>query len=127
MIYLKKIILIILGSISIALGIIGIFLPLLPTTPLLLLGASCYVKSSNSLYNWLINNKYLGSYIKNYREGRGIPKKTKIIAISTLWLTIGYSAIFIVPLLLIKILLLFIAIGVTIHLLTLPTYKKTLK
>ncbi|MTI67169.1 MAG: DUF454 domain-containing protein [Firmicutes bacterium] len=127
MIYLKKIILIILGSISIALGIIGIFLPLLPTTPLLLLGASCYVKSSNSLYNWLINNKYLGSYIKNYRLGRGIPKKTKIIAISTLWLTIGYSAIFIVPLLLIKILLFFIAIGVTIHLLTIPTYKKTLK
>ena len=117
----KKIMFIFCGSIAIGLGILGILLPLLPTTPFLLLGATCYLRSSNKLYQWLINNKWLGSYIKNYYEGNGITLKTKIVSISLLWLSISYAAIFLIEILIIKILLLIIAIGVTKHLLSLKT------
>ena len=120
----SRIILIILGSFFVGLGILGIFLPLLPTTPFLLLAATCYVRSSERFYNWLLNTKWLGNYIKNYREGRGIPLSGKLLSVFLLWLTIGYSAIFAVPILLIRILLILIAIGVTIHILSLKTLKQ---
>jgi len=113
-------ILIILGTISVLLGLIGIVLPLLPTTPFLLLGAAIYAKSSDKFYNWLIGNRLFGSYIKNYREGKGIPLKVKITAISFLWTTILITAIFFVPVLAVKILLILIAAGVTIHIVKLP-------
>ncbi|MDF2531579.1 MAG: hypothetical protein K0Q65_1160 [Clostridia bacterium] len=107
--------LIIIGTVFVALGILGIFLPLLPTTPFLLLGASCYVKGSEQLYNWLIHNRFLGEYIKNYREKKGIPMKAKLLAISMLWTTMSYSLIFIVSNTYVKALLLFIAVVVTWH------------
>ena len=103
------------GTILIGISIVGIFLPVLPTTPFLLLAAGLYAKSSIKFYNWLINNRILGKYIKNYREGKGIPLKVKIIAISILWITIGYSAIFAIDILWVRILLVIIAIGVTVH------------
>lgn len=103
------------GTFLIGVSIIGIFVPVLPTTPFLLLAAALYAKSSRRFYNWLINNRILGRYIKNYREGKGIPLKIKIIAISILWITIGYSAIFAMDILWVRILLILIAIGVTIH------------
>ena len=89
--HLRKWVLIIVGSFFTGLGIIGIFLPLLPTTPFLLLAAACYIRSSERLYSWLINNKWVGRYIKNYLEGKGIPLKSKVLSISALWITIGYS------------------------------------
>ena len=101
-----------------------IFLPLLPTTPFLLMAAACYIRSSKSLYSLLINNKWLGNYIKNYMEGKGISMKSKILSISFLWITIGYSAFLIVNDIQIKIILILIAIGVTIHLLSIRTFKK---
>ena len=110
-----KILLIAAGTILIGISIIGIFIPILPTTPFVLLAAGLYAKSSIRFYNWLINNRILGKYIKNYREGKGIPLKVKIIAISILWITIGYSAIFAIDILWVRILLVLIAIGVTIH------------
>jgi len=110
-----KILLITLGTFLIGISIVGIFIPVLPTTPLLLLAAALYAKSSRRFYNWLINNKILGRYIKDYREGKGIPLKVKIIAISVLWITIGYSAIFAIDILWVRILLVLIAVGVTIH------------
>lgn len=121
MVRFKRILLIICGSISIGLGILGILLPLLPTTPFLLLGAACYLRSSDKLYQWLINNKWLGSYIKNYYEGNGITLKTKIVSISLLWSSISYAAIFLIEIIFVKILFLIIAIGVTKHLLSLKT------
>ena len=69
---LIKIILISVGSLSVLLGILGIFLPLLPTTPFLLLAALCYSRSSERFYQWLVTNRWFGEYIRNYREGRGI-------------------------------------------------------
>jgi uncharacterized membrane protein YbaN (DUF454 family) len=121
----KKWFFITVGTISVVLGFLGIVLPLLPTTPFLLLAAACYIRSSERFYNWLIYHKWFGSYIRNYREGRGISLTTKIIAITTIWLTIGYSTFFVVPLLLVKILLILIAISVTIYLLRIKTLQST--
>ena len=122
--HLSKWVLIIVGSFFTGLGIIGIFLPLLPTTPFLLLAAACYVRSSEKLYNWLMNNKWLGSYIKNYLEGKGVSLKSKVLSISLLWITIGYSVVFVVDIFPIRVILILIAIGVTIHLLSIRTLKK---
>lgn len=106
------------------LGILGIFLPLLPTTPFLLIAAACYIRSSEKFYNWLINNKWLGNYIKNYLEGKGVPLKVKVLSISLLWITIGYSVVFIVHIFLIRVILILIAIGVTIHILSIRSLKQ---
>jgi uncharacterized membrane protein YbaN (DUF454 family) len=110
------------GSITLALGAIGIVLPILPTTPFLLISLACYLRSSEKMTHWMLTNKYFGKYIKNYQEGKGIPLKTKIFAISLLWITIGYSAFFIVPIWIVQIILFTIAVAVTLHLIRLPTY-----
>lgn len=102
---IKKLLLITFGSISLGLGLLGIILPLLPTTPLLLLAAACYVRSSEKLYHWLITNKYFGSYILNYRDGKGIPLKAKVMGVSMIWLAMSYTILFVVPLLTVKFLL----------------------
>jgi hypothetical protein len=118
-----RVILIIAGTIFLGFGIIGIFLPILPTTPFLLLAAACYARSSKKFYNWLMNNKFFGKYIKNYREGRGVPLIFKIFTISLLWLTILTSIYFFINNLWVEIILIIIAISVTIHILTIKTYK----
>jgi uncharacterized membrane protein YbaN (DUF454 family) len=120
-----RILFFIVGSVSLFLGVIGIFLPLLPTTPFLLLTAACYLRSSERMYNWLLNNRWFGNYIKNYQEGRGIPLKTKIFAITVLWFTILLSVIFMInKLWFVPVILIVLAIGVSLHLIRLPTFKK---
>jgi uncharacterized membrane protein YbaN (DUF454 family) len=119
---LLKLILITSGTIFVGLGILGIFIPILPTTPFLLLAAACYARSSKKFYDWLINNKLIGIYITNYREGRGFPLKVKFFTISLLWITILFSVLFLLDIFWIKIILIIIAIGVTIHILTIKTY-----
>jgi uncharacterized protein len=111
----KKILLISTGSFLVGVGIAGIFIPILPTTPFLLLAAALYAKSSQKFYSWLINNRILGRYIKDYREGRGIPVKVKIIAITLLWATISCSAYFATDILWVRIILVTVAIGVSVH------------
>jgi uncharacterized membrane protein YbaN (DUF454 family) len=118
-----KLFLITLGSLSVGLGAIGIFIPLLPTTPFLLLAAACFFRSSDKLYQRLISNRWFGRYLKNYREGKGVPVITKVIGIGALWITIGFSAVYATDLLSVRILLLVIAVGVTIHLILLPTSR----
>lgn len=108
-----KIVLIILGFVSLTLGIIGIFLPLLPTTPLLLLAAWCFVRSSERLYRWLVSNRYFGEYIRNFRENRAIPLHAKVVAVSMVWLTIGYCVVVILDKWLLRIMLLAVAVAVT--------------
>lgn len=115
--------LILAGTISLAFGIIGIFLPILPTTPFLLLAAACYARSSHRFYHWLMNNKWFGTYIKHYHEGRGIPLKFKVFTISLLWVTILTTIYFFIHNFWIKIILIIIAVGVTIHIVTIKTYK----
>ncbi|MDR0349846.1 MAG: YbaN family protein [Tannerella sp.] len=114
---------IILGTVSLMLGITGIFLPLLPTTPFLLLTAAAYFKGSPKHYHWLLNHKYLGPYIRNFREHKAIPLQAKILSVSSLWGTILYCIFFVADLLWLKILLGCIAIGVSYHILLFKTLK----
>ncbi|MBN1216842.1 MAG: YbaN family protein [Candidatus Lokiarchaeota archaeon] len=111
---LKRLLFYIAGSVCLALGIIGIVIPILPTTPFLLLAAACYIRSSEKAYNWIINNKIFGKYIKDFREGKGLPIKIRIYTISLLWITMIISII-IVQILWIRILLIIIAVIVSIH------------
>lgn len=112
------------GTISLVLGIIGIFVPLLPTTPFLLLSAAFYFRGSPRLYRWLIQQKQLGPYIKNFREYRAIPLRAKIISLSLIWITLSYCIFQIAPYLWLKIILLAIAIGTTWHIHLQSYYKK---
>jgi len=118
-----KILLIVFGTLCVALGTIGMFLPLLPTTPFLLLAAICYARSSEKFYHWLMTNRWFGEYIRNYREGRGIPIKHKVLTVLLLWLTIGSSAWIAVSRWWVRLILFGIAVGVTIHLVKIKTYK----
>lgn len=115
--------LIILGTLALGLGVIGIFVPLLPTTPLLLAAAACYLRSSERMYGWLMNHRRLGPFITNYRQHGAITKKHKIMTLVLLWTAIGYSAIWATRSLVLRIGLLAIAAGVTIHVLSLRTLK----
>jgi uncharacterized membrane protein YbaN (DUF454 family) len=115
------------GSFFLVLGIIGIFIPILPTTPFLLLTAACYARGSKKLYNWLINNRIIGEYIKNYREGKGIPITIKLITIILLWVTIGLSILIFISNYLIQILLLIIAFLVTTHIIMIKTTGKKIQ
>lgn len=117
---IKKYLLIIFGTLMLALGITGIFIPVLPTTPFLLLTSYCYLKSSKGLYQWLISHKTYGPLIKSYMEQRAIPKKTKIFALSLLWISLIFSMLLIGKLLL-SILLSAIGMGVSIYILSLKT------
>ena len=113
-----------IGLISLGLGILGIFIPLLPTTPFLLLSAALFMKSSRRLYNWLINHKYLGKYLQNYLHHKTISIRTKISSLTLLWIAILSTSIFIVDELFVKIVLLIIAIAVTIHILSFKSRKE---
>ena len=117
---IKKYLLISLGSLSLILGIIGIFLPVLPTTPFLLLSSFCYVRSSKRMYNWLINHKVFGNYIYSYMTYRAVPMKTKIFAVVFLWTTMIIS-IMLISSLHLRIFLAAVGIAVTVHLFTLKT------
>jgi len=121
---LVRILLIITGTLFVGLGIIGIFVPVLPTTPFLLLAAACYVRSSQRFYGWLLNNKWFGNYIRNYLERKGVPLKVKVLTITLLWITIGASVAFAVQILVIRLILVLIAIGVSIHVLSIRTLKQ---
>lgn len=118
-----KAIYILFGTLSLILGIIGIFLPLLPTTPFLLLTAALYVRSSPRLYDWLLNQKYLGPYIRNFRENKAIPLKAKVISITLIWVTILYCVFCIAPYGWLKIVLLLIAAGTSYHILSFKTMR----
>ena len=121
-----RIFLIIVGSVSLVLGIVGIFVPMLPTTPFLLLSAAAWVKASPKLYTWLIHHKLFGEYIRNYREHRAIPLRAKIISVSLLWLTIGYCIFAVVTeWWWAQVLLAVIAIAVSWHILSFKTLKKS--
>jgi hypothetical protein len=117
---IKKYLLILLGTISFILGVIGIFLPLIPTTPFLLLTAVCYVRSSKRLCHWLMNHKVFGSYIHNYIENKSIKKSIKVSALLFLWLTLLISMM-IVDHNHLKILLATIGMAVSIHLIMLKS------
>ena len=120
----RKQLLIAAGTISTAIGILGIIIPILPTTPFLLLAAACYIRSSERFYRWLINNRLLGTYIRNYMEGRGMPLRIKVVTISLLWITIGTSICIATQSLGLRIVLMLVAIGVTLHIIFIRPKKE---
>lgn len=116
--------LIIIGLVSTGLGIIGIFVPLLPTTPFLLLAAACFARSSERFHSWLVNHNHLGPMIRGYLDGSGIPLRAKYTAITLVWLTLPPSALLLVPPVWAKTLLVLLAISITWYLLRLPTLQE---
>jgi hypothetical protein len=119
-----RILLIAVGTLFVALGVLGIFIPVLPTTPFLLLAAACYARSSQRFYDWLLNNRWFGSYIRSYLQGKGVPLKVKVLTIALLWVAIGCSVTFAVQVFAVRVILILIAIGVSIHVLSLRTLKE---
>jgi len=119
-----RLLLIIVGTLFVVLGVIGMFVPVLPTTPFLLLAAACYARSSQRFYDWLLSNRWFGGYIRNYIQRKGVPLRMKVLTIALLWITIGCSIVFAVEDFILRLILLLIAIGVSIHILSLRTLKQ---
>jgi len=111
----------IVGTLALVLGVIGAFLPVLPTTPLILLAAWCYIRSSKKFYEWLINDERFGKTIEDYHEGRGIKKNTKVKAIGMMWLTISVSSYFFITSTELIAFLYMIAITVSVYIYRQPT------
>ena len=112
------------GTVFLALGLIGIALPILPTTPFLLLAAACYLKGSRRMYEWLTKNKLFGRYLTDYMEGRGIPLRAKAASLCMLWTAIAASILFVIEDLILRIVLLIIAAGVTIHIIMIRSKRR---
>lgn len=119
----KKMLLIITGSISLALGVIGLIVPVLPTTPFLLLSCFCYLRSSKKLYDWLTTHRIFGTYIYNYVTYKAVTKKAKIMALCFLWSSLMISML-LIDNLHVRLLLAAVGIGVTVHLHLLKTMQK---
>jgi uncharacterized membrane protein YbaN (DUF454 family) len=116
-----KILLNVIGIIAVVLAILGIFLPLLPTTPFLLLASACFIRGSARLHRWLLNNPLFGEYLRNIEEKKGIPLKSKVITLVLLWASLGFSIYTVSPLL--KGMLVAIGIGVSVWILHMKTLQ----
>lgn len=105
-----------LGWLSVVLGVVGIFLPVLPTTPFLLLAAACFVRSSKRFYSWLVQHPRLGPWIRDYLDGQGLPLKAKVYSIALMWISIGFSC-YLVPMLWARLFMLGSAVLVSLYIL----------
>ena len=119
---IKRILLIIAGVLSLVLGVIGAFVPLLPTVPLVLLAAYCFGRSSERLHQWLIYHRYFGPILENFQAGKGIPKRVKYRTIAIIWVSMGFSC-WMVAKLWLCVMLVCIGLAVSIYLLRLPDYN----
>ena len=118
-----KWLLVFFGLISLGLAILGIFLPVLPTTPLLLLSAALFLRSHKGLYDWLMNHPKLGPYIQNFMIHKAIPLKVKVLSVSMVWITLLNCAIFVAEHWVFRLFFILLAIGITIHVLSYKTLK----
>lgn len=114
---------VVLGILFCVLGVIGIFVPLLPTTPFLLLSAALFFRSSPRLYHLLLNHPQLGPYIRNFREHKAISLRIKIISVSLVWLTILHAVFFLLDYWILEILLLILAVCITVYILHFRTLR----
>lgn len=105
-----------IGWLSVVLGVVGIFLPVLPTTPFLLLAAACFVRSSKRFYLWLVCHPKLGPWIRDYLDGNGLPLKAKVYSIGLMWASIGLSC-YLVPMLWARLFMLSSAVLVSLYIL----------
>jgi uncharacterized protein len=120
-----KILLNVIGSIAVVLAILGVFLPLLPTTPFLLLASACYIRGSERMHRRLMNHRLFGEYLRNIQDRRGMPLRGKVITLVLMWVSLAYS-IYTVNAMLLKGLLVAIGIGVTVFILRMKTLENTL-
>jgi len=109
------------GTIAVGMGVIGVLVPLLPTTPFLLLAAFLYARSSERFHKWLLGNRWIGDYLRRYYERRCMTRRHKAFTLVLLWIGIGLSAGFVVPQWWARLLLAVVAAGVTVHVLCLGT------
>lgn len=114
------------GTLSLSLGAIGVFVPVMPTTPFLLLSAACFARSSPRMHHWLHANRLFGAHLRRYRAGLGLPLHSVIFTLILLWLSLGTSAFFLVPSQSgwVRWVLLLVGLGVTTHLVRLPRRPK---
>ena len=112
---LRRYLYVVLGTLSLGLALVGIVLPLVPTTPLLLLAAACYARGSRRFHDWLLSNRLFGRYLRDYREGRAMTRPAKATVLLLLWLVIGMSAVFAVQAWWVRALLLLVAVSVSVH------------
>ena len=117
----KKLFFIALGTLSLGVGLLGVIIPVLPTTPFLILAVACYLRGSERLHHWMLNNSLFGGLVKDYLEGRGMKAKQKVFTLIFLWLTITITVVFFIEAFTVKVLLLLIATAVSVHILTLPS------
>ncbi|MFT4777037.1 MAG: uncharacterized membrane protein YbaN (DUF454 family) [Oleispira sp.] len=115
-----KALLLFIGGLSVVLGVIGIFLPVMPTTPFLLLAAACFMRTSPKFYNWLVGHPKLGKYLVYYLEGKGIPLKAKVYTIATMAISMGVTCYF-VPITVVRILLPLVGVLVALYIVRQPT------
>ncbi|MFT7260796.1 MAG: uncharacterized membrane protein YbaN (DUF454 family) [Glaciecola sp.] len=115
-----KIFLLFVGGLSVVLGVIGIFLPVMPTTPFLLLAAACFMRTSPKFYNWLVGHPRLGKYLVYYLEGKGIPLKAKVYTIATMAISMSVTCYF-VPITAVRILLPLVGVLVALYIVRQPT------
>ena len=119
---LKRALYVIAGHVFVVIGVLGIVLPVLPGTPFLLMASACYLKGSKRLHAWLHNHRFLGPYLRAFQEGRGLPRRVKIIALATMWIGMSVTMIMF-PHPVILLVLVAIGTGVTIYLLRMPTLR----
>lgn len=118
-----KYLLVFIGGLSLALGVIGIFVPVLPTTPLLLLAAALFLRSDKRLYDWLLNHPKLGPYIRNFMEYKAIPLRVKVISVSLVWITLVFCALYVATGWIGSMLFILLATAITIHILSYKTLE----
>ena len=114
-------ILLTIGFAAVALGVIGIFLPVLPTVPFLLLALACFGRSSERFYTWLLEHAHLGPIVRPYLAGKGLTRTSKLKAISLVWISIAVSILFLLETTWVRVVLLIVACSVSFYLLRLPT------
>lgn len=119
----RKILFVAAGILSVAIGTVGAFVPLLPTVPFLLLAAYFFAKSSPRLYHWLHTNRWFGKILTDYKEGKGVPLRIKVYSIVLMWVVVASSLLYMIESTVGKIIMVVVGIAVTIHLMMLKSYK----
>lgn len=124
---LRRALFVVAGSLSLGIGLVGVVVPVLPTTPFLILATICYARGSSRGYRWLVTNRLFGRYLSDYLCGRGVSLKAKAGALVLLWTVIGVTTILLTDRLWLRVLLPVIAAGVTVHVLMLKSRERDVK
>ena len=111
------------GTLAFGVGLLGVFIPLLPTTRILLLAAGCWMRSSERLHDWLLHHAWFGDYVRNYVEHRAVHPRARAVPLVLLWVVIGATAFLAVGSWWVRTLLGMVALGVTLHLLQLKSLR----